>query len=258
MGKKPFRLVCLGIQALISLVLGTLTVRAMLVLMKAEGATSSLPMEQLIITLLHLIMAFVGACLIMHYYRNTVGPEAQLLPLLFLLLALSDTRILPTYMTLTHDIFFDIKWVSVVFQICFLSISLLYIECGLFQTEINSRKLVQFVLIGFACSICLGLLVPISYNSKGFQLFVSITNYKLRISIYVLGVLGIISSFAILFQENATRSTMLRAFAFSLLMVSHTMNVIRPINIVSLISTILFGAGLSILVFVTKANRIWG
>jgi len=207
---------------------------------------------------LHALITFIAALLIAQYSKATMGSEVQLLPLLLLSLTFKDLEILNIYYQYCHVLLCDFKVVACIHQIAFIMTTFLAMECGIFQSEINGRKLTQFILVALACSIYLGIAVPINYANDAYLTSSYVTSSMLRFFLYIFGGIGVFSILFGMFQENPSKETIFKSIGYILIITSHTMQAGNRNLIVSLVELSLHILGTVMLVCAAKSNRIWG
>ncbi len=257
MGKSIFRFTTLVFQGLVTAgVIGVFVLTV--VFANGTGTDMSFVWGKMLLLCIHAFATFAATLLIAHYTKTATGAEVQVVPLLFLALTLKDIDMINLSFCVTHLFAPWLQSVAFLFQVAFILSSFLFMECGIFQTEINSRKMSQFVLIALASSLYLGLTVPVTYESGAYQQSAFITSSMLRLFLFGFGFVAICAMMLNLLQESPSRKTITKTIAFVMLIVAHTLQA----NILNsggrFICLGLHVAGLVILGLVARSSRIWG
>ncbi|MCH3919567.1 MAG: hypothetical protein LKE39_03610 [Sphaerochaeta sp.] len=257
MGKGFFRYTTLVIQGLITIAITMLTVWTS-VRITGTGEAAYLATWRMGMLCLHALATFIAALLIIHYTKTATGPDVQVMPLLFLAFTLKDMEVVFVSFRVTHLFAPMLGVVAKVFQVSFLLSTFLVLECSIFQAEVNTRKMSQYILIALACSLYFGLTVPISYASDAYLRAAYITSGMLRLFMYIFGGISIVSLVANLLKETPSRNTIIKSIGFTLIIIAHTLQagMLGPVARFFILWIHIFG--LIILVLVARSNRIWG
>ncbi len=252
---KHLRFVFLGIQGLITFLFTALLVHSFL-LAQGQGVLST-ALPHLAPSLIHLWMTLIAAILLCVFYRTNIGAEAHFLPLLFLIICLSNIKILPLYYQLSHIMILSPYWVDILFHFSFLFSSFLFLASGLFQQTMNPLRLGQYSFIGGASSLLLAMLVPITAHNASFLKEATITNTLfLGVSILV-SVLALLTYIIAIYEEMGGRQTIGRGLSFVLMIIGNTMVTINQDILYTSIGLALYVAGSILLILITRTYHIW-
>lgn len=254
MGKQVSKYLCLVIQIICFLALGTLLLFSYL----SNPENSDFIFWKLLPVASHLLILLVAAILLGHYTRTTIGVDAQLLPFLFVFLSLTDLRICSSCFLEAHLLPLPLEPISQLYQISELYGSFLILQLVTLQSEINTKRIYQLMLITFASSIFFGIYVPISLTSPSFLEMGYITSTNLRILMYILGVLGTVTVIFSLLQGNLSKETILKYIAYILILVANTLSCVPYSRAIGITTLALLLVGCLILVLVARKNQIWG
>ncbi len=205
----------------------------------------------------HLVISFALAVMVYHYLRTTFGSDAQLMPFLLLLLSLLELRVYPPCYRYTQALPLSMAQTARLYQIILLAAILISMECMLYQTEINVKRINTGILIACAVSLLVGMAVPLSPNTVIFLKGAYIGALTMRVAILVLGCIGLLILFCSVFQENVSKETIIKCVAYTmniiaLVLLAFPYGVIRD-GIVFLFEL----ASLVILMLVARSRRIW-
>ncbi|HKL58594.1 MAG TPA: hypothetical protein VJ863_01765 [Sphaerochaeta sp.] len=252
---KYVRFVFLGIQALITLMFTLFFVHSLL-LAQAQGELS-LALNHMGPSLIHLWITLIAAILLCVFYRANVGAEAHFLPLLFLMICLGNVKILPLYYNLSHIMILSPHWIGILYHFAFIFSSFLFLASGLFQQTMNPLRLGQYAFIGGSMSLLLAMLVPMSTNTSSFLREASITNpLFLGVSIMI-SALAFLTFIIAIFEERGGRQIVVRCFSFMLMIAGNAMVTISQDILYNSIGLVLYVAGTTLLILVTRTYHIW-
>ena len=252
---KYVRFVFLGIQALITFMFTLFFVHSLL-LAQAQGELS-LALNHMAPSLIHLWITLIAAILLCVFYRANIGAEAHFLPLLFLMICLGNVKILPLYYNLSHIMILSPHWIGILYHFAFLFSSFLFLASGLFQQTMNPLRLGQYAFMGGAMSLLLAMLVPMSTNTSSFLREASITNpLFLGVSIMI-SALAFLTFIIAIFEERGGRQIVVRCFAFMLMIAGNAMVTISQDILYNSIGLVLYVAGTTLLILVTRTYHIW-
>ena len=165
--------------------------------------------------LFHIVISLAGS--ISWYFLDTSpnDVEKKTLPLLLLVLTLTNIKILPLHTAFTGALVLSFSFVARVYLFSLLFGNFLLLAVGLFEQGFNTIKLGQSFIVGASVSLLISLLAPISVNTVSFMTAPSLTNTTLLWVIRSLGLLGCINFVVIYFKEQ-TRHNLIRCGAYIL------------------------------------------
>ncbi|NCC64347.1 MAG: hypothetical protein EOM15_06805 [Spirochaetia bacterium] len=252
---KNLRFILLGIQAIVTLLLTVLLIQGILNSVKQDSWVYS--RSHLIPSLIHLWVALIAALLLCFFYRANIGAEARVLPMLFLMISLGNIKILPLYQQLSNLLFFRPYTISVLYHFALLFSSFLFLASGLFQKSINMSKLGQYSFFGAACALLLSIMVPSSTNSPIFLREAIITNSLFLGVTVLINILAVTTFLIIMFEDHFSRQNFARCLAFILMIVGNALVTISQNTVYNSLGLILYVAGTTTLILVTRTYHIW-
>ncbi|MDY6344555.1 MAG: hypothetical protein SPL79_09705 [Sphaerochaetaceae bacterium] len=205
----------------------------------------------------HLVISLVLAVMVYHYLRTTFGSDAQLMPFLLLLLSLLELRVYPVCYLYTQTLSFSMSQTARLYQIILLAAILISMECMLYQTEINVKRINTGILIACAVSLLVGMAVPLSPNTATFLEGAYIGALTMRGAVCILGGIGLAILFCSVFQENVSKETIIKCVAYTMHIVALVLLAFPYGMIRDGIALLLELASLVILVLVARSRRIW-
>jgi len=252
---KNVRFVFLGIQALITFLFTGFFFHA-LMLAQAQGELP-LVFSHMVPSLIHLWVTLIAALLLCIFYRANIGAEAYFLPLLFLVICLGNVKILPLYYSLSHIMILSPNWISILYHFAFLFSAFLFLASGLFQQIMNPLRLGQYAFVGGISSLLLAMLAPMSTNTSSFFQEASITNNLfLGVSIMV-SALALLTFVIALFEERGGSQIVSRCLSFILMIGGNAMVTISQDILFNSIGLVLYVAGSTLLILITRTYHIW-
>ncbi len=252
---KNFRFIFLGIQALITFLFTGFFVHSLL-LAQAQGELT-VALTHMGPSLIHLWITLVAALLLCVFYRANIGAEAHFLPLLFFIICLGNVKILPLYYHLSHIMILSPYWIGILYHFTFLFSSFLFLASGLFQQTMNPLRLGQYAFIGGTLSLLLAMLVPMSTNTSSFLEEASMTNNLfLGVSIMV-SALAFLTFIIAIFEERGGRQIVGRCLSFMLMIAGNAIVTISQDILYNSIGLVLYVAGTTLLILITRTYHIW-
>lgn len=252
---KNLRFIFLGFQALITLLLTIILVHGIINAVNQGSWIYS--RSHLIPSLIHLWVALIAALLLCFFYRANIGAEARVLPMLFLMISLGNVKILPLYQELSKILLFSPYIISVLYHFALLFSSFLFLASGMFQQTINLTKLGQYSFVGAACTLLLSIMVPTSTNSPSFLREASITDPLFLGITILINALAVITFLIAMFEDHFSRQNFARCLAFILMIAGNAMVTISQNTIYNSIGLVLYVAGTTTLILVTRTYHIW-
>ena len=205
----------------------------------------------------HLVISFVLAVMVYHYLRTTFGSDAQLMPFLLLLLSLLDVRVYPACYLYTQSLPLSMAQTARLYQIILLMAILVSMECMLYQTEINVKRINTGILMACAVSLLVGMAVPLSPNTAVFLEGAYIGALTMRVATCILGGIGLAILFCSVFQENVSKETIIKCVAYTMNIIALVLLAFPYGMIRDGIALLLELASLVILMLVARSRRIW-
>lgn len=261
---KSLRYILLAAQATLALIFIGFMLHGVIVLAGPVGP-STLPngegpvvvvLKYFLPATLHIIVSMVAAVLLCLFYRANTGAEAQLLPTLFLMITLSNIKVMPLYTSITHIMLLSPYSLSLIYHFATLFTAYLLVGSGLFQQGISSSKLTQYIVLGAILSVFLTILTPVSLNTVQFLTEISFTDGMFANIIYILELLAI-TNFAIVAIREKNRHNTGRCIAFILLILGNSLlNNFQQI-VMNALGLVFYIAGVVMLVMVTRTYHIW-
>ncbi len=252
---KRVRFVFLGFQILITVMFTLFFVHSLL-LAQAQGELT-LALNHMLPSLIHLWITLIAAILLCVFYRANIGAEAHFLPLLFLMICLGNVKILPLYYNLSHIMILSPQWIGILYHFAFLFSSFLFLASGLFQQTMNPLRLGQYAFIGGSFSLLLAMLVPMSTNTSSFLKEASITNNLFLGVSVMISALALLTFIIAIFEERGGRQIISRGLSFILMITGNAMVTISQDILYNSIGLILYVAGTTLLILVTRTYHIW-
>ncbi|MGH0052867.1 MAG: hypothetical protein ACQ5SW_05720 [Sphaerochaetaceae bacterium] len=252
---KNLRFIFLGIQSVITLLLSLAIIHALVSSSQQESWATA--QTHLLPSLIHLWVALIAALLLCFFYRANIGAEARVLPLLLLMISLGNVKILPAYQAITHIFIISPATISVIYHFSLLFTSFLFLSSGIFQKTINPIKLGQYSSFGAASALLLSILVPVSVNSPSYLWEAKITNSLFLGVCILINVLAVITFLIAMFEEHFSRQNFSRCLAFILMIAGNSMVTISQAPLYNVLGLLLYVAGTTILVLVTRTYHIW-
>lgn len=252
---KRVRFVFLGFQILITVMFTLFFVHSLL-LAQAQGELT-LALNHMLPSLIHLWITLIAAILLCVFYRANIGAEAHFLPLLFLMICLGNVKILPLYYNLSHIMILSPQWIGILYHFAFLFSLFLFLASGLFQQTMNPLRLGQYAFIGGCFSLLLAMLVPMSTNTSSFLKEASITNNLFLGVSVMISALALLTFIIAIFEERGGRQIISRGLSFILMITGNAMVTISQDILYNSIGLILYVAGTTLLILVTRTYHIW-
>lgn len=256
MKKLFFRNLCLILQALVTVFLCPLLLYCGHAALE-EGIPFAQVALRLAPSLIHLIVSLLLAVLLSRFLRTTFGSDAQLMPFLLLLLSLLELRTYPVCYAHTLSLPLALNHVARIYQIILLGAFLIAMECMLYQTEINLKRINTGVLIACAVSLLVGMSVPVSPNTKVFLEGAYITALTMRLATCILGCIGLIVLLFSVLQENVSKETAIKCIAYTTIIIALVLLAFPYAMVRDIIALCLILASMLTLVLVAHGRRIW-
>lgn len=252
---KNLRFVLLGIQAVITLAFTVFIIQAFVVASGQSLASNTQP--YLLPSLVHLWVALVAATLLCLFYRANIGAEARVLPLLFLMISLSNIKVLPLYQSITHFQILNPSAIAVLFHFSILFSSFLFLASALFQQTINPTKLGQYSFVAAASALFIAIITPVSPNTPDYLWEAGITN-KLFLGVFIIiNVLSVVSFLVAMFEEHRSRQTIVRCLAFIFMIGGNAMIGVSQNMLYKGVGLVLYTVGTTTMILVTRTYHIW-
>jgi hypothetical protein len=255
--EKKYRFILLGIQGLLTIGF-ILLVTYPFYLAIRQG--TDIPMGMLaysVPTLIHLLLTFAAALMLSIVYRTNIGPEAQFVPILFLVITMESIRILPLFADITHRLFFDYPMIAVVFQFCFLFSSFLFLASGLFLQSMNVTKMGQYVFVAASWSLFLSIIVPVSTDRQSYEGILTISSKPFIAVCILINVLAVLTFLLSFIRDKDQRRILVRCISFSFIIVGNTVVVISVQPVAIVIGLLLYAIGIISLLAITRTYHIW-
>ncbi|HZJ88344.1 MAG TPA: hypothetical protein VFC80_04250 [Sphaerochaeta sp.] len=254
--KKELRLLLLILEGVITVALSVVFIFTADAAQKSGVLVSVLP--SLLPTLLHLWITLFVAITFSFFYRITVGTEAALLPLLFTTISLSAIKMLPMHQSFSTLRLLSPYTTAVIYHFSLLYTAALFLCMSLFKESLQSKRLAQYVAVGFSFSLLISLMAPISINDPSFIYQVCISDSLFSMTITVITLLAILSFLLpLLEQQNRNRQSVGRPLAYALLIGGNALVTI-PCGLGSrYFGLFLYTLGLILLLLVSRAHRVW-
>ncbi len=252
---KNIRFFLLGIQGIITIILSIALIHGMICSM--EEGTWEITRSHLLPSLIHLWIALSAATLLCFFYRANIGAEARVLPLLFLLICLGNVKILPLYHTITGIFLLNPFIISVLYHFALLYGSFLFLASGLFQQTINPTKLGQYSFVGAASALFLAVIVPVSANSRSFLWEARVTDRLFLGLTILINVLAVLTFLITMVEEHFSRQTVTRCVSFILMIIGNILVTLSQNSLLNTTGLVLYVAGTTTLIMVTRTYHIW-
>jgi hypothetical protein len=251
---RGYRFTLLGLEAIVTIALSLALIQG--ISLSYGQANWPLVRAHFIESLIHLWITMGVATLLCLFYRANIGAEARLLPILFLMITLSNAKILPLYQTLSTHTLLSPSAISVLYHFAILYSSFLFLASAIFAQTINPTKLGQYAFAGGALSLLLAILVPVSTGEPSFAYTVSVTNPLFNgicLFIYILALF----TFIIAMMEEFTRQALGRTLSFVLMILGTMMMTIYTAPFTNTAGLIFYIGGTTALILVTRTYHIW-
>ncbi|MFA6783310.1 MAG: hypothetical protein WCR13_00300 [Sphaerochaeta sp.] len=252
---KNLRFVLLGMQATITLILTSFFVHGLYLATALDIQQAAIP--HFVPSLIHLWVTLIAALLLCVFYRANIGAEARFLPMLFLMISLGNVKVLPLYQSISHVMVLSPYLVGIAYHFSFLFSTFLFLASGLFQQNSNPVKLGQYSFVGAASALFLSKITPISTNSASFLQEASLTDNLFLGVCILINLLAILTFIITIFEENRSRQTVARCFAFILMIAGNTMVTITQESLFNILGLVLYISGTALLILVTRTYHIW-
>ncbi|WP_320129052.1 hypothetical protein [uncultured Sphaerochaeta sp.] len=253
---KNFRFFLLVLQGLLTLVF-TLLFSYSLYQAIQQGAETGPLISYYIPALLHLFVTLAAAILLSKFYRSNIGAEAQFLPILFLVIALENVKVLPVFFNATHHLILNFEWISIIFQFCFLFSSFLFLASSLFLQNLNISKLGQYIAVSAAWSLFLSFIVPISTNASSYYKVLSIASKPLVAVCMFITILAILTFLISFLRDMEQRHILARCLSFTLIILGNTMMILSQVLSATIVGLFFYIFGITFLLFTTRTYHIW-
>ncbi|AEV29688.1 hypothetical protein SpiGrapes_1894 [Sphaerochaeta pleomorpha str. Grapes] len=253
---KNVRFVLLAIQGILT-ILFILLISYSLYLAFAQGTEVMSLLPYFIPALIHLLITFTAALLLSLFYRTNIGAEAQFLPILFLVIALENVKILPIFFNSTHFLMLNYEWIAIVFQFCFLFSSFLFLASSLFIQNMNATKMGQYVFVAASWSLFLSIIVPISTNASSYYKVISIASkpfVAVGVFISLLAIMTFLLSFV---RDKDQRHFLARCVSFAFIIAGNTTITLAQNLPTMIIGLVLYTFGIITLLLITRTYHIW-
>jgi hypothetical protein len=253
---KQFRFVLLAIQGLLTIIF-ILLIAYSLYLATEQGTGIMALLPYFIPAVIHLLITFTAALLLSLFYRTNIGAEAQFLPILFMVIALENVKILPIFFNSTHLLMLNFEWIATVFQFCFLFSSFLFLASSLFLQNMNATKMGQYVFVAASWSLFLSIIVPISTNASSYYKVISISSKPfIAVGVFIsfLAILTFLLSFI---RDKDQRHILARCVSFSFIIAGNTLIMLSQNLITMIIGLVLYTFGTISLLLITRTYHIW-
>lgn len=254
MGKRV-RFILLGIEGVITVILTIVLVHG--ITTSVEQGSWVIARSHILPSLIHLWVTMVVATLLCFFYRANIGAEARVLPMLFLMISLGNVKILPLYYGLTTTIVISPYAIAVVYHFSLLFSSFLFLASAIFQQTINPIKLSQYSFVGASVALFITVLTPIAVNNPSFLYEVSVTNSLFAWICILINLLAALTFLVSMLEEHFSRQALSRGLAFILMIAGNAMVTMSQHPAVNTIGLILYIAGSTDLLLVTRAHNIW-
>jgi len=99
--------------------------------------------------------------------------------------------------------------------------------------------------------------VPVSVNSPSFLFEASVTNSLFLGICILINVLAVATFFIAMFEEQFSRQTFARCLSFILMIIGNAMITISQNTLCNVFGLVLYVAGTTILILVTRTYHIW-
>ena len=253
---KNVRFVLLAIQGILT-VLFILLIAYSLYLSVEQGIGVLPLLPYAIPALIHLLITLTAALLLSLFYRTNIGAEDQFLPILFLVIALGNVKILPVFFNSTHFLMLNYEWIAIAFQFCFLFSSFLFLASSLFLQNMNAAKMGQYVFVAASWSLFLSIIVPISTNASSYYKVISIASkpfVAVGVFISFLAILTFLFSFV---RDKDQRHVLARCVSFAFIIAGNTTIMLSQNLTFMIIGLVLYTFGIISLLLITRTYHIW-
>jgi hypothetical protein len=255
MGKK-FRFILLIIQGLLTIGFVLLISYSFYISTGKDTGTSSL-LPYFIPALIHLFITFTAALLLSLFYRTNIGAEAQFLPIIFLVIALENVKILPIFFNATHVLMLNYEWIAIVFQFCFLFSSFLFLASGLFLQNMNATKMGQYVFVAASWSLFLSIIVPISTNANSYDKMISISSKPfIAVGVFI-SFLAILTFLLTSIRDKDQRHVLTRSISFSCIIAGNSIVALSQNQTLLIVGLVFYTFGTILLLLITRTYHIW-
>jgi hypothetical protein len=242
------------IQGLITMALTFIAVAAFIA--SEDGHLASEARAHLWPALIHIWITFLTSLLLITRYRANLGSEAKILPVLFLTIVLANIKILPLHQAITGTFILSGETLNFIYHGSLLYASFLFLIGSLLFLRLSPSRIIFITFVGAAGSALLALLVPSSPNDPSFLLEVGVSD-SLFLSICItLTALAGLTYLVTAVGEHTNRETRFKTLAFLFLTVGNAFVSISQRTFYNIIGLVLYGAGATILVLVSRSYHI--
>lgn len=221
-----------------------------------ENSKAELLLNVFLPSVLHVLASVAAAALLRYHYRSQTGIEAQILPAVFLASTVGYVMILPWFSFVSKYVVLSAPTISAVYHFSLLFVALGYAGCALMHNsalEINQNRYLLFIFIFsvFAVSIA-----PITSNSLQEPVVSRMPNNMFSSIVLAIETIAV-GAFIIDLIKESNKHERMRNLAF-ILMTAGTTFLSTYFSIgFNAVGIILFVAGVSLLVFLTRAYQVW-
>lgn len=251
---KGVRFTITLVQGLIAMALTFIAIAAFIG--SEDGHLASEARTHLWPALIHIWITFLTSLLLITRYRANLGNEAEILPVLFLAIVLTNIKILPLHQAITGTFILSGEALAFIYHGSLLYTSFLFLIGSLLFLRLSPSRISFLTFVGAAGSALLAMLVPSSPNDPSFLLEVGVSDPLFLAICITLTVLAGLTYLVTVIGEHINRETRFKTLAFLFLAVGNAFVSISQRTFYNIIGLVLYGAGATILVLVSRSYHI--
>ncbi len=165
MGKKAWQIILLIVQILITIIYGAIIVHMTLILVKDYGTKSIVTIQGYFPQFVILISSLVPQ-IIIRIRRKMHTQDGEIFPILFTMIALQATLIVPRYVALTEVVFISPRILTYLERFSLIGTASLFLLSSLRFYGFNSPRMSWYIVIVLAFSLFISVIAPVNYTSS--------------------------------------------------------------------------------------------
>ena len=251
---KALRLTFNLIQGLLTMALSFIAIITLIASRESHLAREA--QAHLYPALIQIWVTFLISLLIITRYRANLGSEAELLPVLFLTIILSNLKILPLHQAITGTFLLDGTTITFLYHGSLLYAAFLFLVASLLLIRLAPSKIGLITFVGMAGAIILALLVPSNPNDPSFLLEVGISDSLFLAIIIILTAIAALTYLVTIISEETNRETSFKALAFLLLSLGNAFVATSQRTTFNIVGLLLYTAGSVVLLLISRSYHL--
>lgn len=219
MGKKLWQLILLVVQIMITITYGAIIIHMTVLLVKTNGKEAFRDIQGFIPQFVILISSLVPQIMI-RVRRKMHTQDGDIFPILFTMIALQATLIVPRYLSLTNLIYINPKFLIFLERFSLVGTASFFLLSSLRYYGFNSSKMSWYILIVLGFSAFISIIAPVDYTADQSLevLFANRYDAIIQFAILLLFIASILTLLILALRERTAENTK-RFVGFTLLVV---------------------------------------